>query len=170
MDPEDLIFRDKTGVVRLVIEQGGRITVTRGYAWNGCSPKICVFDLLLGTPEGVVHVRTGKPKTYYASLVHDALYQFLPDGLPLGRRHADRFFLLLLAESEFALRWLYWGAVAMVSVFGTMAADVTHVVLGVPYGISTAGFAALVAALLIDRKSTRLNSSHSRASRMPSSA
>lgn len=112
--PEDLIFRDRTGVVRLIIEQGGRITVTRGYAWNGCSPKICVFDLLLGTPEGVVHVRTEKPKTYYASLVHDALYQFLPDGLPLGRRHADRFFLLLLAESEFAPRWLYWGAVRLI--------------------------------------------------------
>lgn len=115
--PEDLVFRDKTGVVRLIIEEGGRITVTRGYAWNGCSPKICVFDLLLGTPEGVVHVRTEKPKTYYASLVHDALYQFLPDGLPLGRRHADWFFLLLLAESEFAPRWLYWGAVRLIGGF-----------------------------------------------------
>jgi len=45
--------------------------------------------------------------------------------------------------------WLYWGAVAMVSVFGTMAADVVHVVLGVPYVVSTAAFAAAVAALLI---------------------
>lgn len=111
--PKDLVFRDKTGVVRLIIEQGGRIIVTRDYAWNGCSPKFCVFDILLGPPEGVVHVRTGKPKTYYASLVHDALYQFLPDGLPLKRRHADRFFLLLLAESEFAPRWLYWAAVRL---------------------------------------------------------
>jgi uncharacterized membrane-anchored protein len=45
--------------------------------------------------------------------------------------------------------WLYWGAVAMVSVFGTMAADVAHVVLGVPYLVSTAVFAAAVAALLL---------------------
>ena len=45
--------------------------------------------------------------------------------------------------------WLYWGAVAMVSVFGTMAADVTHVVLGVPYVVSTLGFGLCVAALLI---------------------
>jgi uncharacterized membrane-anchored protein len=44
--------------------------------------------------------------------------------------------------------WLYWGAVAMVSVFGTMAADVVHVVLGVPYLTSTGAFAAAVAALL----------------------
>lgn len=42
----------------------------------------------------------------------------------------------------------YWGAVAMVSVFGTMAADVTHVVLGIPYLVSTSGFAVAVAALL----------------------
>jgi uncharacterized membrane-anchored protein len=44
--------------------------------------------------------------------------------------------------------WLYWAAVAMVSVFGTMAADVVHVVLGVPYVVSTCVFAAIVAALL----------------------
>lgn len=111
--PEDLVFRDKTGVVRLIIEASGRITVTRGYAWNGCSPKFCVFDLLIGTPEGVVHASTGKPKTYFASLIHDALYQFLPDGLPLRRHHADKFFLVLLAESDFVLRWLYWGAVRL---------------------------------------------------------
>ncbi len=128
--PEDLIFLDKTGVVRLIIEQGGRITVTRGYAWNGCSPKFCVFDILLGPPEGVVHVRTEKPKTYYASLVHDALYQFLPDHLPLKRRHADRFFLLLLAESEFAPRWLYWTAVRLIGGLVWRATRFTRKTLG----------------------------------------
>lgn len=111
--PEDLVFRDKTGRVRLIIEETGGITVTGGYAWNGCSPKFCFFDLLLGTPEGVVHVDTQKPKTYYASLVHDALYQFLPDGLPLKRRHADAFFLRLLKESDFAFGRVYWLAVRL---------------------------------------------------------
>lgn len=38
--------------------------------------------------------------------------------------------------------WVYWFAVTMVAVFGTMAADVTHVVLGVPY-LYSAGFFAL---------------------------
>lgn len=106
-----LVFRDKTGVVRLIVEPDGRITVTRSYAWNGCSPKVCLFDFLLGTPEGVVHVRTEKRKTYFASLVHDALYQFIPDGLPFKRRTADRLFRKLLAESDFAPRWFYWVAV-----------------------------------------------------------
>jgi uncharacterized membrane-anchored protein len=37
--------------------------------------------------------------------------------------------------------WIYWFAVTMVAVFGTMAADVAHVVLGVPYLYSTGFFA-----------------------------
>lgn len=108
---QDLVFRDKTGKVRLVVQASGRITVMKGYAWNGCSPKFCLFDLLLGTPDGVVHRETGKPKTYFASLVHDALYQFLRDGLPLKRHHADAFFRRLMKESDFAPRWIYWAAV-----------------------------------------------------------
>jgi uncharacterized membrane-anchored protein len=46
---------------------------------------------------------------------------------------------------QFAARryvpWIYWLAVAAVGVFGTMAADVLHVGLGVPYLVSTAFFA-----------------------------
>ncbi|MEO8242747.1 MAG: hypothetical protein ABI832_10565 [bacterium] len=43
--------------------------------------------------------------------------------------------------------WIYWLAVVMVSVFGTMAADVLHVGLGIPYAISTAFFAVTLAAI-----------------------
>ena len=41
--------------------------------------------------------------------------------------------------------WIYWLAVVMVAVFGTMAADVVHIVLGVPYLISTIFFATILA-------------------------
>lgn len=112
---EEMVFKDKKGEVRLIIETDGEITVTRGYAWNGCSPKVYVWDLFFGTPEGVVHVRTEKVKTYYASLIHDALYQFLGDGLPLSRRDADNIFFRLMAESDFKPRWIYW---LFVRVFG----------------------------------------------------
>jgi uncharacterized membrane-anchored protein len=44
--------------------------------------------------------------------------------------------------------WLYWSAVAMVSVFGTMAADVLHVVLGISYVAATTAFAVAVGTLL----------------------
>lgn len=119
---ETLVFRDSAGKVRLIIEEGGRITVTRGYAWNGCSPKVCVFDILLGTPDGVVYAPTGRPKAYYASLIHDALYQFLGEGLPISRGDADGFFLLLLQESEFLPAHLYWLGVRA---FGWLAWRVT---------------------------------------------
>jgi uncharacterized membrane-anchored protein len=45
--------------------------------------------------------------------------------------------------------WVYWTAVVMVSVFGTMAADVLHVGLGVPYIASTAFFVVALAAVFV---------------------
>lgn len=41
--------------------------------------------------------------------------------------------------------WAYWLAVVMVGIAGTMAADVVHVVLGVPYLASSLGYAAALA-------------------------
>lgn len=43
--------------------------------------------------------------------------------------------------------WIYWLAVAMVAVFGTMAADVLHVEFGVPYLASATLFALLLVAV-----------------------
>lgn len=119
----DCSFTDAKGRVRLVLERGGTITVTRGYAWNGCSPKFRLLDLLIGTPEGVVNARTGERKTYFASLVHDALYQFRGDGLPLSRAQCDRAFLLLMRESEFRLAGIYWLAVR---IFGGLVLAATR--------------------------------------------
>lgn len=110
---EDYAFKDKNGTVRLILEQGGKITVTKDYAWNGCSPKFCFCDILFGTPEGVVDAGTEKPKTYYASLVHDAMYQFLPDGLPVTRADADQCFLLLMQKTGFRPRFIYYLAVRL---------------------------------------------------------
>ena len=54
---------------------------------------------------------------------------------------------------QFAVRryvaWIYWTAIVMVSVFGTMAADVLHVGLGVPYTLSTPFFMAALAAVFV---------------------
>ncbi|MEV7387906.1 MULTISPECIES: hypothetical protein [unclassified Streptomyces] len=43
--------------------------------------------------------------------------------------------------------WIYWFAVTMVSVFGTMAADVAHVGLGIPFAVTAAFFIAVLAAI-----------------------
>ena len=46
-------------------------------------------------------------------------------------------------------RFVYWLAVTMVAVFGTMAADVLHVEFGVPYIVSTCLFAVCLAAVFV---------------------
>ncbi|MFE0460478.1 hypothetical protein ACFW1A_14645 [Kitasatospora sp. NPDC058965] len=62
-------------------------------------------------------------------------------------------FLALAAALVWQLRTrryvtaVYWLAVVMVSVFGTMAADVLHVVVGIPYAVSASGFGVLLLAL-----------------------
>lgn len=43
--------------------------------------------------------------------------------------------------------WVYWLTVTMVAIFGTMAADVVHIVLGVPYVVSTISFALALGAI-----------------------
>ncbi|WP_241654693.1 hypothetical protein [Sporolactobacillus shoreae] len=47
------------------------------------------------------------------------------------------------------IAWIYWLVVVMVSIFGTMAADVVHVVIGIPYLVSTAFFAIVLAGVFI---------------------
>lgn len=61
-------------------------------------------------------------------------------------------FVIILALQFVARRyiaWLYWLTVVAVAIFGTMAADVTHVALGVPYVISTVVFAAALAIIFV---------------------
>lgn len=41
--------------------------------------------------------------------------------------------------------WIYWLTVSMVAIFGTMAADVLHIGLGVPYLVSTLSFGITLA-------------------------
>ncbi|MBU8922604.1 MAG: DUF1353 domain-containing protein [Bacteroidales bacterium] len=106
--PQKSIFRDIDGEIRLIIDKDGTLTVKKGYAWNGCSPKLCLFDIVIGTPDGVVHRDTGKPKTYYATCIHDALYQFMQEIAPLTRTDTDRIFLELMVESKFRFAYIYW--------------------------------------------------------------
>jgi uncharacterized membrane-anchored protein len=45
--------------------------------------------------------------------------------------------------------WIYWLTVAMVAIFGTMAADVLHVGIGIPYSISTTFFSIILTLIFI---------------------
>ncbi|OIV36298.1 hypothetical protein BIV57_17150 [Mangrovactinospora gilvigrisea] len=79
---------------------------------------------------------------------------------------AAAFALVAALAAQLAARryiaWLYWLAVVMVSVFGTMAADVMHVVVGIPYAVSTSFWAvALAVVLLLWRRAEGTLSVHS---------
>jgi uncharacterized membrane-anchored protein len=54
---------------------------------------------------------------------------------------------------QFSMRkyvtWVYWFAVVMVSIFGTMAADILHVGLGIPYIVSASFFLIVLAIIFI---------------------
>ena len=62
-------------------------------------------------------------------------------GLGLGAA------LVLQFAAHRYVPWTYWLAVVMVAIFGTMAADVLHIELGIPYIISTALFAIVLAVI-----------------------
>ena len=120
---KDWGFVDHTGALQLKMMADGRIIVMKGYCWDGCTPKFCLMDILLGTPEGAVAVDTGLPKTWDASLVHDALCQFLHAELPMSQRQADICMLRLLQKRDFALSYFYYGAVRF---FGWMTKPATN--------------------------------------------
>ncbi len=57
--------------------------------------------------------------------------------------------LTLQFKTHRYIPWIYWLTVVMVAIFGTMAADVTHVALGVPYAVSSVVFALVLAIIFV---------------------
>jgi hypothetical protein len=100
----------------LEIDNYGTITVKGsnqgGYAWDGCSPKWNFIDLIFGTPDGRFDCNTDKQITYYASMIHDALYQY-KSSISLSRKEADILFKLNLKKSTFKLWQIYYCAVRL---------------------------------------------------------
>lgn len=102
-------LRDKHGRCWGVLHKDG-IVIYSGYAWDGCTPKICVYGHLIGVPDGLTSLDTGKPSAYYASLVHDILCQFYHQ-IPLKMSRIDEIFYMILKRDGFILKDLYYIAV-----------------------------------------------------------
>jgi len=97
----------------VVVVKGARREF-KGYAWDGCSPKVKIKDVYLGTLEGVLNFETGNSKTYYASLVHDVFYQFSKQVRPFVRRkEVDRESYVILKRDGFFYSRLYYFAVRL---------------------------------------------------------
>jgi len=85
-----------------------------GYAWDGCSPKMKIKDVYLGTLEAVLCPETGQSKTYYASLIHDVFYQFSRDLRSfVKRKEVDAEFYNILKRDGFKFAKLYYIAVRL---------------------------------------------------------
>ena len=112
--PAIVRFCDENRNCWATIGADGVMSVIRGYAWDGCSPKWRIGDILIGTPDAAPDDVTGLPKTYHASLIHDVLCQFQqhPD-MPFSRTQIDRIFYDLLRRDRFAQAALYYAAVRL---------------------------------------------------------
>lgn len=98
--------------------ENGLITIKgthyKGYAWDGCSPKLKIKDVYIGTLEAVLNFDTGQSKTYYASLVHDVFYQFSKDVRRFIKRdEVDREFYAILKKDGFRFAKVYYFAVRL---------------------------------------------------------
>lgn len=95
----------------LKIDNDGTITVkgsrSGGFAWNGCSPKWNCLQFTWGTPDGRLDYYTEKPITYYASMIHDAIY-FEKSKVNISRKEADVLFKLCLRRAKFMWTWKYF--------------------------------------------------------------
>ena len=103
----------------LTIDKNGVMVVwaseDKNYAWDGCTPKFSIFDqFVIGTFDGYKNYKMKLPITGRASLIHDALYQYL-DTIPFAKVHADKIFRDELIASGF---WLWPVYYFMVRVFG----------------------------------------------------
>ncbi len=117
----------------LSLSKDGLLTIKARYEWNGCSFKIEILGMVLGTPEGAIPTdsesetiirilesfnQTGmvskKRKTFYASLIHDSMYQIAEKhSTQMDRRIADKIFLSLLSAYRFRPAKLYYGFVRL---------------------------------------------------------
>jgi uncharacterized membrane-anchored protein len=101
---------------------------------------------------------TGMGETFSDFLVHQA-HPAIMVAIVLVALTAS---MILQFSVRRYISWVYWLNVIMVSVFGTMAADVLHAELGIPYVASTAFFvAALTVIFVLWYKSEKTLSIHS---------
>ncbi|NYT62349.1 hypothetical protein H0A66_08495 [Alcaligenaceae bacterium] len=93
---------------------GGWMRVSEGYAWDGCSPSIRVpgTRIWLGTPDGPLGA-DGRPVSWRASLLHDALCQFRHEIPGLKQAIATGVFAqeLVRADAPWLMTSLYPAAV-----------------------------------------------------------
>ncbi len=98
----------------LSISVDGTITVKgtheNGYAWDGCTPKKNFLQITWGNFDGMLkRFDKGdyKPYTYYASMIHDVLYQY-KRCVPVTRKETDKIFYHMLKDAGYCWAYIYY--------------------------------------------------------------
>jgi uncharacterized membrane-anchored protein len=128
-------------------------------ARNGSPPaRRTLSDPALPSVEGAIKVPAVKPYFWVVKLLTTAMGEAVSDFVVLDvNKYLGVFlgFVVFVAAIVWQFRtpryrtWPYWTAVAMVAVFGTMAADVMHVVLGLSYLVGAAFYAVCLTVTFI---------------------
>ena len=102
----------------LIMELDGKsVKIKKGYQFIGCSPKVQLFGHVVGTPDGKIDPKTGKPLTFYCSMVHDAMTMNDDEpNMPYTRKEMDDLFKHMLYEVGWKYSKLYWIAVRAFSI------------------------------------------------------
>ena len=95
---------------RVIVHASGTIIVRAGFSWNGCSPKFSLLDFEFGTNDGAVDQKTMLPKTYKASMLHDALVRSRA-AMGIEMKTCDLVFYAQLKRDGFRWAKLYFWAV-----------------------------------------------------------
>jgi hypothetical protein len=97
--PVDVEFTCEWGYIR-----SGKLTIKKGYSWDGCSPKFKIGKRFYGTWDGV------DEELKAASLVHDFLYQFKGEH-GITRLTTDLIFFIDMTKINFPLKHIYYNVV-----------------------------------------------------------
>lgn len=82
---EKTILSKKDHTVLAKITPDGNLTVYKGYAWDGCTPKWVIGGKVFGVWDGFITYEN-KQQMYYPSMVHDVLCQIY------NREHGINFY------------------------------------------------------------------------------
>lgn len=99
------------------ILKNGTIIIYKGFTWNGVT----------GWSEGELDHTLNKPKTYYATCVHDFGYKYIQEkDFPYKKEDIDYFFYVIMLQYKFKYAELYYWAV---KVFGKWAIHLGTIIL-----------------------------------------
>ncbi|MFA5669432.1 MAG: DUF1353 domain-containing protein [Balneolaceae bacterium] len=93
-----------------------RVIAHEGYAWDGCTPKFHLKNIIVGVWDGPILYATKLPQAYLASLIHDILCQYMGKHA-ISRKQADQIFYAMLKEVDFLFAPLYYAAVRFFGMF-----------------------------------------------------